>query len=445
MSRILVEALEPDSVDGLSTDAVELALLLAGEGHDVSVLASGAVNGLALPIIRRVTAGFDVAYLDVWTAEVDERVRVLRAGGARLSCLSDLLLERATIPTVGVTGTAGKSTTASFVAQLLRRADPSGCVFASATARAGNLWATAESLEVMDATSGVHVLELTSSHLAFMRTSPHVAVITSFWPDHIELHGSLTAYREAKAQIVRCQSATDHVVVNADDSAAAGFASETRATVHRFSLLGAVERGVFVSAGRVRAAPSGIDLGPAPAGPRGQAVLAAAAAVIASGVVPEALVGALTGLESPPGRALELGRRGEIRLIDDTMAATPRKTRAALQAEPPGTVVLVAGGELESAGRFVHASREEQTELARAIAEIRRVAKLAVCFGPAGEVVADAVGPETSTAVVVTIEEALAVALERAMGPVALVVSPMYPMRSADRTRVAELLLAARE
>ena len=55
-----------------------------------------------------------------------------------------------------------------------------------------------------------------------MRTSPHVAVVTCFWPDHLELHGSLMAYRRAKEQIVRAQTADDHVVVNADDPQARG-------------------------------------------------------------------------------------------------------------------------------------------------------------------------------------------------------------------------------
>ena len=162
-------------------------------------------RGLEFEVVSSPPDDVDIAYLDVWTAEVDDRVRRLRERGARLSCLSDLLLERASIPTIGVTGTAGKSTTASFVAQLARLAGPEP-VFTSTTARSGNLWATEESLAVLEQERGVHVVELTSSHLAFMRTSPHVAVVTSFWPDHLELHGSLAAYRRAKEQIVRDQT-----------------------------------------------------------------------------------------------------------------------------------------------------------------------------------------------------------------------------------------------
>jgi len=435
MSRILVE--------GLAPDAIALARLLAREGHSVSLLGDRTSSEHGLPVVAQVPTGVGVAYLDVWTAEVDDRVRRLRDGGARLSCLSDLVLERATIPTVGVTGTAGKSTTASFVAQLLRRLPDRGPVLASTTAPAANLWATEESLTVLEATRGIHVLELTSSHLVFMRTSPHVAVITSFWPDHLELHGSLSAYRAAKRQIVRCQAATDHLVVNADDPAAEAFAVGAPAAVHRFSARGAVERGVYVAAGRIRAAPSGLELGPAVPGTFGQALLAAAAAVLAAGGDPESLVGMLEGLDPPPGRARRLGKRGSTVLIDDTMAATPGKTRAALEAQAAGTVVLVAGGEVELGGRPVHASDEEQAGVAAAVAEIRRVAVALVCFGPAGAVLARAVGADVPTTVVATVEEAVVAALARSSNAAALIVSPMFPVSPAARARVAGLLRAA--
>ena len=95
------------------------------------------------------------------------------------------------MPTIGITGTAGKTTTTALVVQLLRAAGVR--VHASTTARAGNLWPTAELLE--QPADGVLVLELTSSHLCFTSHSPSVAAITCFWPDHLELHGSLERYR----------------------------------------------------------------------------------------------------------------------------------------------------------------------------------------------------------------------------------------------------------
>ena len=140
----------------------------------------------------------DEAFLDVWTPEVAPRVARLRAAGAASAASATSCSNERAVPTIGVTGTAGKTTTAAFLVQLLRKAGVE--VHASTTARAGNLWPTAELLAVPDA--GVVVLELTSSHLCFTTHSPSIAVITCFWPDHLELHGSLERYRAAKEAIV---------------------------------------------------------------------------------------------------------------------------------------------------------------------------------------------------------------------------------------------------
>ena len=113
--------------------------------------------------------------------------------------------------------------------------------------------------------------------------------------------------------------------------------------------------------------------------PRLQALLAAAATALAAGALPETL----RAPEPPPYRAARVGRLGDTELIDDGMAATPAKTASALHEYPDASVVLVAGGELETAGLPVHASREEQALLEEACAEARRVARLVVLFGPA--------------------------------------------------------------
>jgi len=444
MKRILVE--------GFDRDAVVLARTLAREGHRVTLAGPGDASQQALElrasrvVVRARTSldtepgHHDEAFLDVWTPEVAPRVALLRESGCVVRCLGDHVLERSPVPTIGVTGTAGKTTTAAFLTYLLRTAGST--VHTGTTARAGNLWPTAELLP--PPTDGVVLMELTSSHLCFTTHSPTIAVITCFWPDHLELHGSLERYRAAKEAIVRHQRPSDIVVANEDDDAAAAIASLSPGRHFGFSATREVEAGAFVrgpemmlrdaSGERSFALPPTLDA------PRLQALLAAAATALAAGALPETL----RAPEPPPYRAARVGRLGDTELIDDGMAATPSKTASALHDFPDASVVLVAGGELEAAGLPVHASREERKLLEEACAQARRVARLVVLFGPAATRLASSFDRRL-TLRATTLDEAIALASTHAEGAKMLVVSPMFPLPPEDRERIAPALRALTE
>jgi len=441
MTRVLVESFD--------RDAVVLARTFAREGRRVTLAGTGDASQQALElraagVVVRARAAldtepgsYDEAFLDVWTPEVAPRVALLRDSGCIVRCLADLVLERSTVPTIGVTGTAGKTTTASFLAFLLRSAGVT--VHTSTTARAANLWPTSEL--VPPPSDGAVLMELTSSHLCFTTHSPTIAVITCFWPDHLELHGSLDRYRAAKEAIVRRQGPNDVVVVNEDDPEAAAIASLSPAHRFGFSAATEVERGAFLRRRtmvlRDDTGDRSFKLPPRFDPPRLQALLGAAATALAAGALPERLAEP----EAPPYRATHVGRLGETELIDDGMAATPAKTASALHEYVDESIVLVAGGELESAGLPVHASREEQALLEDACAEARRVARLVVLFGPA----AGRLAPHFDrrrTLRAATLDEAIVLASTHAGEARVLVVSPMFPLLLADRERIAPALEA---
>jgi UDP-N-acetylmuramoylalanine--D-glutamate ligase len=444
-------------VEGFAPDAVAVARLLAGEGRAVRLAGPG--PGLAAHEAQELTAlgvaiepladldhepgPADIAYLDVWTPETAPRVRVLRERGCRLSCSAELVVERARALVLGVTGTAGKSTTAAFAVQLLRASGLD--VLASETGHLGNLWATAGLLDAVAAgvPSDVVVLELTSSHLAFMRVSPAIAVITAFWPDHLELHGSLEAYRRAKETIVRSQRAEDVVVVRADDPAVASFAELTQARRVSFSATREVDEGAFLRSGRVVVRAGGEhELGPAPAGALTTlAALAASAATVAAGASPESLAGRLGRLSAPPHRATLVARVAGAEVVDDGMAATPSKARAALRGRPDGSVVLLAGGLESSVGGRVHASAEERELLAAACDEAGRAVRLAVLFGPAAAQLEPLLRDRgVPLRMAGSFEEAVRVALAAAPGAATVLLSPMFPLPTEDRRRFAALV-----
>lgn len=433
--RIVVERSEDGSA--------ELARLLAGEGHDVRTATQDDLDADPGPA--------DTAYLDVWTPESAPRVQRLRAQGTRLTCLGDLLLERWPGPTVGVTGTAGKTTTTSLVASILREARVDVAV--SKGARAGNLWPTADLLgRLAEAKASAEppalLLELTSSHLAFMHRSPRIAAVISFWPDHVELHGSLQAYRAAKERIVRHQRPGDLVVVNADDGSG-GFAGITPADRAAFSLTGPVERGAYLDEERgvvVRGAG-----GEETAIGSIHATAAHPAAVIAACAI-ASVAGAPAGtLAAGVAAAPRLAWRGEITAIrdvgvaDDGMAATPTKGAATLARFGDRSVVLVAGGLVGLESGPVHASPPERELLEHACEEIARACRVVVLFGPAGTILEPLLAARGVAAhVTATLDDAVAAAVSAIRrgrdDSATLVFSPLYPVPIGDRQRFARLV-----
>ena len=426
-------------VERSAQEAAAVAELLSADGHDVSVVTLDLDPGPA-----------DVAYLDVWTPEVAPRVEALRARGIRLSCSSELVLERARLlgaRSVGVTGTAGKSTTAALAAQLLRTAGID--VRASTNARLGHLWVTDELVLECGrfAPGDVVVVELTSAHLAFMSTSPDVAVVTCFWPDHLELHGSVDAYRAAKESIVRHQGLFGAVVVNADDPVAAAFARLTPVRRYDFSRRREIAEGAFARDGVavVRRDGGETEVGRlSSSAPLDQATLAACATAVAAGAAPGALVDALSRLQPPPHRQEALGWIGRTLVVDDGMAATPAKAKAALAECPAGSVVLVAGGRRDTDGGTVYVTPEERLLLAALADEATRAVRLAVVFGEAASLLECAfVTRGVLTRTVRTLDDAVRVALTAAPDARVVLFAPVFPLSLEERESFPSLVGAA--
>ena len=246
-------------IEGFDADAVALARLLAGEGNAVRLASpepepaeARELRELGIDVQPGVDLDADpgeaeIAYLDVWTPEVAPRVGLLRARGARVSCLGDLLLERWAGPTIGITGTAGKTTTTALIAAILRNAGMDIAV--STGARAGNLWPTADLLE-RDRRRGERAKDDAPPRADELPPRLH-----AFEPQprsgDLLLARSPGAPRQPRS-VPRREGADrappeagDRVVVNADD-AAAGFAEATPADVWELSVAHRVERGAYL-------------------------------------------------------------------------------------------------------------------------------------------------------------------------------------------------------
>lgn len=131
---------------------------------------------------------------------------------------------------IGVTGTRGKSTTTHMIAHILKN---SGKTFTLA----GNLPGQA-TLPFLKTSTNLAVLELSSWQLQGFdaeKISPHIAVATNIYPDHLNRYQSMRQYADDKKTITRHQTSNDYLIVNKDNTEVAEFSKDTNAHVVWFS------------------------------------------------------------------------------------------------------------------------------------------------------------------------------------------------------------------
>lgn len=380
---------------------------------------------------RIVPAAGDVLVCDEWTAEHAPHVRVARERGARITTLAGLIIARHDGPWVGVTGTAGKSSTCHALAHVLRATG--SAVRITTTARSGNAWPDWSLVGDGAPPGAVLVAELTSSHLCHMDAplAPDVAVITLIRADHPDLHPTHGAYVAAKARLLPPAGAPRTVVVPADDpdtlaALPSGVSGDFHFGVARGPGPGAYLREAHAVDLVGREAETVALLGDGPATHR-RAILAAAAAALALGTDVAPLAVAMAAVPGPAHRQHLAGRFRGAWVIDDTLAATPRKVTAAVDEYAGRDPVVVLGGEpVEHPGG----------DMEMALADIGRRGLRVVTFGAMAPTIGRMLTP---VATAPTVMGALAIAATVAGDDGLVLVSPMFAMPPAERERVAAL------
>jgi UDP-N-acetylmuramoylalanine--D-glutamate ligase len=241
---------------------------------------------------------------------------------------------------IGVTGTRGKSTTATFIHHLLTE-------HGVASVLAGNIRRSAVALLSELKTEEIVVLELSSWQLEALEQhaiSPGVAVVTNILPDHLNRYPNMSAYEAAKTPIVRYQEPQDLAVLNNDNSRSASFADITSAQIIYSSTMDII--------------PGWDDAHIK--GDHNRANLAAAIAATTRFQISKATVAkAVRSFAGVPYRLQLIGQKGGVRYINDTCSTTPDATLAAL-ATMEDPIVLIAGGSdkslmFEELGKRIHA------------------------------------------------------------------------------------------
>ena len=149
-------------------------------------------------------------------------------GGVDCSSLTDLFLQVYGDLTIGVTGTKGKSTTASLIHHLLP-----GSILA------GNIGIPL--FDILDdiREDSIIVAELSCHQLENIHRAPHVAVLLNLFQEHLDHYDNYMGYKMAKMQIALKQQAGDHFFYCTDNEElrelVAAYAQDVRSSVHPYS------------------------------------------------------------------------------------------------------------------------------------------------------------------------------------------------------------------
>ncbi len=324
-------------------------------------------------------------------------LRVAESAGVPITSEICLFIERCPAPVIGITGSSGKTTTTSLLGEMLKRKDE--CTLVGGNI-GGSLLDELDRLHAARKADVSVVLELSSfqlDRLGELPWSPHIAVVTNFAPNHIDVHGSLDAYRKAKQQIVAHQTADDWAVVNGEDAEVSRWTSAGQRVV--FAVEGAGQ--VFVRDGKIQHAIGGaaqtvcaVDTLCLRGSHNLANALAATGAAIVRGVAEGDVAEVLRTFKGVPHRLEQVAEVNGILYVNDSIATSPDRTRTALRAfDKP--IVLIAGG-YDKGIAF--------DDLGSAIAE--KVAHLVV-MGETGDAIAAVAKQGTAIHRVENLEEAM--------------------------------------
>ena len=301
--------------------------------------------------------------------------------GIPLTNDSQVFMELVPCPVIGITGSAGKTTTTLLVGKMVE--DAFGKDKSWIGGNIGN-----PLISVLDQIKSEHmvVMELSSFQLELMSKSPGIACVTNVTPNHLDRHGTMEEYTRAKARILDFQTNSDVAVLNREDQGSWNLRSHVQGILESFGLdkpdpdqSGSYLDGEHIcywdgKSSRVILPVSSIKL-------RGKHnlmnVLAACAIAAAAGIPERSIkkgVEALDGVE----HRLEFVRSWHgADWINDSIATAPERSIAAIHSfEEP--LILLAGG------------RDKDLPWGQFADLVQERVKQVILFGEAADLIKDA-------------------------------------------------------
>ncbi len=334
-----------------------------------------------------------------------------RRRGIPLSNDGALTLRYCPAPIVGITGSAGKTTTTTLTGLMLERAGYRVHV-------GGNIGTPLIDRLQEVARGDKVVMELSSFQLELMDQSPAIAAILNITPNHLDRHPSMSHYAAAKANILRFQERSDTAVLNAEDAYTGPWLARGRVQIAEgagqpdvyfpiqaatvgFTLEGELPAGGFLRGDelvlRQPGRPNAVICTTAQVKLRGRHnwanILAAACLSACAGAPVEAITAVATTFTGVEHRLEIVRERAGVTWVNDSIATAPERTVAAIRSFDEPLVLLLGG-------RDKHLPWDECAQeicSAQGRAHVRHV----VLFGEAADLIAEALA-NYNTAVPVT-------------------------------------------
>lgn len=376
------------TVVGLGIEGMALAPYLVAEGAAVTISDARTPEALTGNLARlsglpvRLALGgnrpedctdADVVFVSQGVPLDLPALQAARAAGVPLSSATRLFMERCPAPILGITGSAGKTTTTALVGRMLA----AGGLQIEVGGNNGRIL-----LDRLGSLTPQHwvVLEMSHTQLEMTDRSPQVALVTNISPSHADRYPDMADYIALKENIFAHQSAGDTLALNWDDPATRAMAAKAHGHVVWFSLREQPDGdGAYLEGDTLRLRWQGANTAIMPRstirlmGEHNVAnVLAACAATAATGISTQAMATAVADFSGVEHRLEWVRTLDGVDYYNDSIATTPERVAAGLRCfDRP--IVLLAGG------------RHKYLPLEPLVAEMKQHCRATVLFGEAGE------------------------------------------------------------
>ena len=243
-------------------------------------------------------------------------------------------------PIIGITGSNGKTTTTTMIAEVLTAGGQNGLL-------SGNIGFPASQVAQDAGKTDTLVMELSSFQLMGIEAfHPEIAVITNLMPTHLDYHGSFEEYVAAKWNIQKNMTVSDYVVLNFNQDLAKELAKKTAAKVLPFSTQEQVD-GAYLDGDvltfRGEAIMKASELG-VPGSHNVENALATIAVAKLRGIDNQVIKETLAHFGGVKHRLQYVGDINQVKFYNDSKSTNILATQKALSGFDNSKVILIAGG-----------------------------------------------------------------------------------------------------